>query len=224
MMVDRIVWSEVPNYSYAEAARYLRMPETTVRYWAKGGSVTRPTGDGRFHKVLTDAPASKLTFANLTELLIVRELRTAFNVPLGAIRRAQLYASEVLGKPLYLHELHTHGRDVFISDLATNLVAASRYGEVALSGFFDGMLARVELDPEYRPEAIFPDVPGSSTQKPVQISPTISFGAPTITGTGIQTSFVAYRINNGESVEEVAQDYGLQIDQIKDAYRFQLVA
>jgi hypothetical protein len=34
----------VPNYSFADAARYIRMPASTVRYWAKGGTVTTPDG------------------------------------------------------------------------------------------------------------------------------------------------------------------------------------
>lgn len=223
MVAREVNWSSLPSYSYAEAARYLRMPATTVRYWAKGGSVSRPTGESHFDQVLVDAPSSRLTFANLTELMIVRALRTNYNISLSAIRHAQEYASTALGKPLYLFELHAYGKDIFIRDLS-QVIAASRYGQVALKGFFDQLLTRVAFDDRQHPEFIFPEVPGASIPKPVQISPVVSFGAPTITGTGIQTAFITYRLDAGEEAEDIASGYGLAQSQILDAYKFHMVA
>ena len=44
--------------------------------------------------------------------------------------------------------------------------------------------------------------------KLVVIDPAISFGRPTLKGTGIPTAVVASRYKAGESIEELAADYG----------------
>ena len=49
------------------------------------------------------------------------------------------------------------------------------------------------------------------------IDPRISFGYPTLRGTGIKTSVIVSRIDAGESVEEVAADYELDAGQVKSA-------
>ena len=54
------------------------------------------------------------------------------------------------------------------------------------------------------------------------IDPRVSFGRPSIIGTGIPTSIIAERYKAGESVEDLADDYGLQPLQIQEAIRSEL--
>lgn len=217
-------WVMVPNYSFAEAARYLRMPASTVRYWAKGGVVTRPDRPSlRFEQILDGPPRQRLTFADLAELLIVRELREQFNVTPRAIRRAQEYVRMTCDEPWFLYDLAVYGRDIFIEHIEPAPVAASRSGQMALAGFLDDVLQRVQIDAG-AVSRIFPRVPYSHRPRPVQISPHVAFGHPTIAGTGIKVRTVAGRYDAGEELSEIASDYGLAIDLIEDAISFFVAA
>lgn len=56
--------------------------------------------------------------------------------------------------------------------------------------------------------------------EPVERKPDVQFGRPVIRGTGIPVEVVADRFGAGESYEELAEDYGLTIRQVKDALRW----
>ena len=56
-----------------------------------------------------------------------------------------------------------------------------------------------------------------TADKPIAIDPRISFGRPTVAGSGVSTEALARRMDAGESVEDLAWDYGLEIAQIKYA-------
>ena len=54
---------------------------------------------------------------------------------------------------------------------------------------------------------------------PVIIDPRVSFGAPTVSGT--PTWVVSGRYNAGESVKDIAEDFGLKISEVKKALAFE---
>jgi len=58
----------------------------------------------------------------------------------------------------------------------------------------------------------------------VTINPRVGFGRPTVTGTGISTAVLASLVRAGESVDSVAEDYDLSIDQVTAAIRFEEAA
>jgi uncharacterized protein (DUF433 family) len=60
--------------------------------------------------------------------------------------------------------------------------------------------------------------------KVVVIDPRRAFGKPVLTGTGIQTAVIASRHRAGESIEELASDYGVPSDQIENAIRCEIRA
>jgi len=212
--------ASVPNYSFAEAARYLRMPASTVRYWAKGGIVTRPDRPTiRFEQVLHGPPRQRLAFSDLAELMIVRELREQFNVSPQTIRRAQAYVRKTFDQPWYLYDLAVYGRDIFIEHLEPAPIAASRSGQMALAGFLDDVLQRVEIESGVL-KRIFPRVAISHTPRPVQISPFVAFGHPTMADTGVKVRAVAFRYDAGEELNDIAADYGVPVTMVKDAISF----
>jgi len=214
------VLEHVANYTFAEAARYLRMPASTVRYWAKGGIVTRPDGPTiRFEQVLHGPPRQRLTFSDLAELLIVRELREQFNVSPRTIRRARAYVQETCDQPWYLFDLAVYGRDIFIEHLEPAPIAASRSGQMALTGFLDDVLQRVEVKSGVL-KRIFPRVLSSHTSRPVQISPFVAFGYPTMADTGVKVRTVALRYDAGEELDDIAADYGVPVTMVRDAISF----
>lgn len=216
--------AHLPNYSFAEASRYLRMPPSTVRYWAKGGTVTTPQRRVDFRQVLEGPPRQRLTFLDLTELVVVRDLRVRFNLSLGTIRRVQEYVRKELGQPWYLYDLRVRGRDIFIMHLEKVPVAATRSGQMAFANFLEDLLERVEADAAGVPSRIFPRLDGAHVPKPVQISPIVSFGYPTVAGTGIKTRTIASRYDAGEDIDFIARDYELPRESILDAIAFNTAA
>ena len=63
-----------------------------------------------------------------------------------------------------------------------------------------------------------------SGNKPIVIDPRISFGRPTVAGSGVSTGALVDRIDAGEHVETLARDYGLEIAQIEDAVLYERAA
>ena len=76
-----------------------------------------------------------------------------------------------------------------------------------------GVVAR--LYPFTRKRA--PDEP-----KVVVIDPRISFGRPVLVGSGIPTAVIAERYKAGESVDQLADDYGRKRLDIEEAIRCEL--
>jgi excisionase family DNA binding protein len=60
---------------------------------------------------------------------------------------------------------------------------------------------------------------GAGDATPIMIDPHVSFGRPTIAGTGIPIAIVASRFRAGESVSAIAEDYRLPEASIHDAIR-----
>jgi uncharacterized protein (DUF433 family) len=51
------------------------------------------------------------------------------------------------------------------------------------------------------------------------MNPTVSFGRPVITGTGIPVSSIYERYKAGDSVVDLAQDFRLEISAVEEAIR-----
>jgi len=63
---------------------------------------------------------------------------------------------------------------------------------------------------------------GTAQPKHVVINPYISFGKPVISGTGLPTRVVAERYTAGDSIPQLARDYGRKEEKIDDAIRYEL--
>src|SRR6266700_23099 len=85
-------------------------------------------------------------------------------------------------------------------------------------------LRRVEHDPTGLTARLYPFTRKRQPDEPkiIVIDPRVSFGRPTITGTGITTSIIAERYKAGESVDELSQDYGCEREHIEEAVRCEL--
>ena len=56
-----------------------------------------------------------------------------------------------------------------------------------------------------------------AAERPVAIDPHIAFGRPIVRRAGISTAAIADRIDAGETVEALADDYDLSRDEIEQA-------
>lgn len=123
-------------------------------------------------------------------------------------------------------DLGTLGREVFLSNLFES-IAISRSGEAAIHDLVAQLMIRIERGEDSLPLRLFPEFDGEKLVNglyPVSVSPTVSFGRPTVAGTAITTSIVASRIDSGETVEEVSADYGIHYQLITSALVYENLA
>jgi uncharacterized protein (DUF433 family)/transposase-like protein len=221
---------DLPAYGIADAARYLDVPAATLRSWVAGRTYPRQHGVGSFEPLITPAEAggaSRLSFYNLVEAHVLRALRTKHEVPLKHVRTALVYAEKELRiqRLLLSKEMQTAGGDIFLEHLGT-LVNLSKSGQLAVRELLAAHLERVERDGSAIPIRLYPFLSRSAENenRPVVIDPRVSFGRPTIAGSGIRTSVLVQRIDAGESVQALAADYGLTDAQVKAAVLFERAA
>lgn len=219
---------EVPNYGLLEAARYLRLPPATLRSWVRGRRYPTARGDAWFAPVIS--PASKrpllLSFTNLIEAHVLSAIRREHEIRLDRVRPALDYVRKRLRvkRPLANQVFHTDGIDLFVRKFG-ELVNVSRSGQLALREVVEAYLRRVEWDEAGLATRLYP-VSRLSLNAPrlVVIDPARGFGLPILTGPGVATAVVAERFKAGESMDELADDYGCSSLEVSEAIRFELPA
>ena len=215
---------ELPAYSIPEAAHYLGVPPSTVRWWSVGRDCYPPLIEpaGRSGRAVL------LSFFNLVELHVLAVIRREHEVKLGKVRKAIDYLRERLDSgphPLITHRMLTDGVDLFVESLG-ELVNISREGQRVMRELLQQALHRIEWDESGHPVKLEPFTRGRHLQdaRMVLIDPRLSGGRPVIAGTGLATEIIAERYKAGESVEELAQDYGRSEAEIQEAIRCELQA
>lgn len=211
-----------PAYGITEAARYLRLPSATLRTWLIGREYPKGDTQATFHPLIR--PASKqplhLSFYNLIEAHVLRSFRTEHGVALAELRKAIAFAQKKLGvqRLLLSHELCTHGREVFF-DRYVELINLSRSGQLALRKVFEDHLQRVEWDEWQFPVRLFPITSGLQdiAERVIAIDPKIAFGRPIVRRAGVSTAAIVDRLDAGETVAELAEDYDLSPAEIEQA-------
>ena len=136
------------------------------------------------------------------------------------------YAENRLGieHVLLSDSLLTGAGEVFL-DHYGSLISLSRSGQIAIRRVLELYLRRVERDDRHIPLRLFPFLSEAQTEsQSVVIDPRVSFGRPTIAGSGITTSILVRRIDAGETIEHLAHDYGLPAEKIADALVFEKAA
>ncbi|MDE0396073.1 MAG: DUF433 domain-containing protein [Gammaproteobacteria bacterium] len=167
-----------------------------------------------------------ISFNNLVEAHVLRAIRTKNSVRMAAVRNAIAYAEQSLGidRLLLSDELRTSGQDIFL-DRLRELITLTRSGQLAMKQMLLAYLKRVDRDDEALPLRLYPLRPAwSEEKKPIVIDPRVSFGRPTVAGSGISTAALVDRVDAGEDLEILAGDYGLRIDQIEDAVFYERAA
>lgn len=222
---------DVAAYSLADASRYLHMPAATLRSWFVGRTYPRRTGGpGSFERLIqpADAGAGRLSFLNLVEAHVLRALRTQHGVSIRAVRQALDYAERALGIEHLLRSdaLLAGAGELFLEHYG-QLISLSRSGQLAMRRILEAYLRRVERDDRHIPIRLYPFVRATEEDgaaRSVVIDPRVSFGRPTVAGSGVTTAALVQRIDAGESVAELAADYGIPEARIEDAVLFEKAA
>lgn len=215
---------DIAAYGLSEAAAYLQLPPATLRAWAMGRTISSQAGRRFIPPIieLPDPASAQLSFTNLVEAHVLAALRRQDRVRLGNIRDAVQYAANVHGQPhpLARATFMTDGVDLFVTHLG-ELVNASRSGQLAMREVIELHLRRVECDAHGLAMRLYPFTRPVAADTPrfVVIDPRISFGRPSIVGTGVPTDVVIDRYRAGESVDELADDTGCDRAMIEEVIR-----
>jgi uncharacterized protein (DUF433 family) len=198
-----------------------------LRAWCVGQDYKHKGTVRRYHKVIElDGAASEgLSFLNLVEAPVLIALRRFSNVPLPKIRDALKFVSRELGlsRPLAEAQFATVGVKLYVEQVAGLLDVDKRQYE--LREIVDAYLRRVERNPAGVPIKLYPftrkdvtaEAPGT-----VVMDPTVQFGRPVLVGTRVPTAVLADRFKAGDSLEELADDYGTSSQAIEEAIRCEL--
>ena len=227
----RIDPRDVPTYGTTEAAHYLRIPRSTIRDWISGRYFKGLQGKRLSKPVihLVNQETTLLSFMNLVEIHVLDAIRRKHNIPLEKVRIAAQFLSRHFPSkhPLADREFETDGLNLFIEKF-DKLINISQDGQLAIREMLQAHLKRIDRDLDGIPVKLYPftrkrdtHVPGQEP-KAVVIDPSVSFGRPVIAGTGVPTVVIAERYKAGESVDDLADDYGLKRLDIEEAIRCEL--
>jgi uncharacterized protein (DUF433 family) len=203
---------ETPIYGVAEAAAYVGVPRSTLRHWLAATPKCRAI-------IETPDESGQLSFYNLSEAHIVRVAleRDAWlhRIRSGVERLREKHPDSK--HPLLEVELSTASgyRDLFVAEVAGDIENISLGGQLAFRQVLKRYLSRIDRDSSGRPIQLRP-----YRFRHVAINHRVSGGRPVIAGTGILVEMVASRARSGESVEQLAHDYGITTADVRDALRY----
>lgn len=214
-----------PSYTIPEAARYLSVPVSTVRYWSVGRGTSDP--------IIAPPPGTEpgpvlLSFLNLSELHVLSAIRRQHTVSMPKVRSAIEYLKNSItlsdpDHPLISYDLETDGLDLFVESYG-QLINISRGGQVYLRDLIGSALKRIDRDAAKIPIKLYPFTRNEIEAAPVVIAiePGLSAGRPVINGTGLVTHIIAERYKAGESIKELTRDYERPAEEIEEAVRYEL--
>jgi uncharacterized protein (DUF433 family) len=218
---------EIPAYRLVDAATYLGIAVPTLRAWVKGTHYSIKHGKKFFKPVfcLPDPRLPFLSYTNLVEAFVLSSLRRKHKIDLYKIRKAieSLKARFNSLHPLAEHQFETNGIDIFVEQYG-QLINVGQGDQLAMRQMLQAYLTRVEHDPAGKAAKLYPFIRLNGTDQPrnVVINPYVSFGKPVIAGTGLPTRVVAERFKAGDSIPQIAADYGRKEEEIDDAIRYEL--
>jgi len=216
---------DIPSYSIGDAARYLRIPPGTIRSWTIGRNY--PVADGKkFFQPLIPTKEQKprlLSFTNLIEIHVLWAIRKHHQIKLDKVRTALDFIDEQfqIPHPLAREAFRTDGIDLFIEKYG-KLINASQKRQIQLKDSLKAHLERIEPDDQGLAIKLYPFTRSHEENSPkiLVIDPRIAFGRLVIAGTGIAAKVLSERFNAGDSIEELADDYGCDRLKIKEAIHF----
>lgn len=216
-----------PAYAVAEASRYLKLPAATLRSWVVGRPY--PKGKDMVRSQALIHPPQKspplLTFWNLIEAHVLRSLRTEHGVSIKDVRKALSHAARAEKiQRLFLHkDLRTNAGRLFLQKYG-ELIDLSASGQLAMRKLLEEHLKRVEWDEWQFPVRLYPFVSVGTGERPIAIDPKIAFGRPVVLRAGVSTGIIAERIDAGETVAELSEDYDLSPSEIEEAILYERAA
>lgn len=220
---------DLPRYTFADAARAIHVPASTIGTWVRGQHYPVKQGVKRFHPLLhrPDKKDTRLSFNNLLEAFVLRALRNKHDVSLKNVREAVAIAEEQHNIPrlLITSQLRISGGELLL-DSYFQLVHLTKSAQLVMRSMLRDYLARVEFADAPIARGFFPIArhPANRDQELILVSPFIAFGQPVVKRTGVSTFAIADRVNLGEDATAVMQDYGLEQSEFDEAIAYEQYA
>ena len=213
----------LPSYGAGEAARLTGVHPNTVRNWFYGSW----RADGEAYPVFAQPKqrGANLSWLQLVETAFVASFR-ARGVPLPALRRSYAYLAKVFNAeyPFAELRLQTDGAHVLkeleqADELASGLIVTDEAGQTIWHDMIMRRLDEFEYDHNlaviWRPRG---------RDVPIVMDPRVAFGAPVAEASRVPTWVFRERFAAGESIGEIADDFGAAEAEIVAALDFEGVA
>ena len=217
----------MPAYTLTEASHYLRVPLPTLRSWVRGRYYPVKRGKRFFRPVIPAPPDAPhlLSFLNLVEAHVLDAIRRQHEIPLLKVRTAIEFLKRHFHSdhPLAEERMETDGSNLFVERYG-QLMNISQDGQLAIRELIAAHLRRVEWGTDGLGARLYPFTRKRELEEPkvVVIDPLVSFGRPVLAKTGIPTAVIAERYKAGDSMEQLADDYGRERLEIEEAIRCEL--
>ena len=214
-----------PLYTVAEAARFLGVPPSTFSAWAKGYErrfVARPVVRGA--AVVTAVEAQRnfpsVPFVGLAEGMVIAAFRNA-GVSLQHIRKAVSVLEQGIGieHALASERLFTDGA-VILYDYAEREGDQQLTEVVSRQQVFSDVVREYLRRIEYGHDGWAAKLISPATPRPVvEVDPARSFGQPIFIHGAVRVEDVIDRWRAGDPLAEVADDFGVPLEDVEDVLR-----
>jgi uncharacterized protein (DUF433 family) len=202
-----------PLLTAREAARYLKMPESTLDGWLVDG--VRPSLVHAVHPERRGWP--RVPFVGIIEAYVLRTLRElGFSMP--EIRRAADLVRSEFDDPYALasERIASDGVGLFVRVADESLVHA-RDRQVAFSEVIAEYLTYISWDSEGSPAQL--RLPQYPAQAEVVIDPRFGWGAPVLAKSKVPVDSLVSLWRTGESISLVAEEFDLPANVVEDVLR-----
>ena len=165
-------------------------------------------------------PSEYFCFLDLVSLYVISQLRKR-KVAMGDIRRGSETLAEQLETPFpFAHQQLATVGTAFFGKLSRETPSWHDVGRRG-QGAFQSIIRDALKPIEYGGDGL------ATIWRPAEgiwINPNIQTGSPCIEGTRVPTRVVAGMVTAGDSPEEIAHDFSVDIDQVKAALAYELAA
>jgi uncharacterized protein (DUF433 family) len=206
-------------FNLRETAAYLDLSRSTVHRWAQPGNGTHP--------LITSLPTvhreATIPFIGFAEAYVLSSFRKA-GLPLQRIRPAvEILAKEIgVDHALASKSLYTDGAEVLFDygsrngsqDLMDLTVVRTQQRQ--FTKVVKGYLKRIEYGGDGWAESIRLSTYSAAE---VIVDPRVGFGLPLLATGGARVEDLVDRFQAGDSVGEIAADFGVPADQVEDVIR-----
>ena len=200
-------------YTLPDAARLLGLPLPRLREWVLGRDAAEALGHRGTGKDRT------FDFYTLIELFTIGQLRAqGLSWPTLRKARAELMERFQTPHPFALEGLLVDGHRLLKELGDETLLELGSGGQSAFEKVIAPFCRRLDFDETTKlASRFYPDGPESD----IVIDPHHAFGRPVISGTNVTTEALACLIRGGEKIEDVAQDFRLEPEQVENAWEFE---
>lgn len=214
-VLDREMFAE------AEAARLLRLAQSTLHYWLEGGSQRGKA----YRPIIRVEPTGSrtVTWAEFVEAGLLRSYRD-HRVPMAELRTFidELRREYGVPYPLAHKKPYVSGRQLVLEAQETAQLSA----DFCLVAFVSNQLILTPASDSFVHRVTWDDDlavgwhPHEDPHSPVVMTPDVRFGRPAVGG--VSTDVIWEHDQAGEDLDEIAHAFGLRHDDVSWALAYEL--